>query len=574
MSIMRCAIYARYSSDLQRERSIEDQVRNCQQHADKQGWLVLDDHLYTDHEVSGVSVINRTGLEKLKLDSEEVPKLFDLLLVDDTSRLSRKPGEVESIIERLKYFGIHVIFVSQGIDSRDKQSALTVGVNSIIDSQYRRDLATKTTRGMVGQALKGYNVGGRIYGYRYIKEEDPSGALDRKTGRVRIFGTRIEVEPEQSEIVRQIFQLYADGLSIRDITHYLNEKGYPPPFNKQQLKRKKGKPAWIPTTVRNFLSMEKYIGDWTFNKTGWIVNPDTGQRKRIIKDRSEWVDNQQPQLTIVDNSLWDKVQDRLQSSRTGPRGKRRSRSRFLFSGMMKCHECGSGYVVVSGTDRANPRFGCNTNYHRGKAACSNDFKVLKNEIETRILQDIQENLLSLPILSVIIKKVNQKLKARLLKLRRASKGMLAEREILNKQAGNIIDAISDGFISNDLKQRLMNIEHRRNEIDRELSLVIDKYDYDKLKVDEKWVEGWLGRMRELLLTDPMAVKAKLMSLVGEFTLTPEIINGIKYLRVTSRANIGGVLEVAVGRNNHHLSKYWGADLNRRPPDPQSGVLTN
>ncbi|MBK7141469.1 MAG: recombinase family protein [bacterium] len=138
----------------------------------------------------GVSVRGRTSLAQLLLAVTQNPRPFEYVLIDDTSRLSRRMGEVESIIGKLRFYGVSVFFVSQGIDSRDNQSHLTVGVNSLIDSQYRRDLASKTLRGMEGQALKGYNAGGRAYGFSYTKEFDPAGSIDRKTGFTRVIGSR------------------------------------------------------------------------------------------------------------------------------------------------------------------------------------------------------------------------------------------------------------------------------------------------------------------------------------------------------------------------------------------------
>lgn len=171
MSAMRCALYCRYSCDLQRDRSIDDQIRNCRRFAEKKGWVVLDGHIYTDRAVSGASVIGRTGLLDLLRTAQESPKPFDYLLVDDTSRLSRKMGEVDSIIGQLHFVSIGVYFVSQGIDSKDDQSDVAVGFNSIMDSRYRRDLGKKTLRGMIGQVERNYNPCGRLYGYKYIKNE-------------------------------------------------------------------------------------------------------------------------------------------------------------------------------------------------------------------------------------------------------------------------------------------------------------------------------------------------------------------------------------------------------------------
>ncbi len=547
MDTMRCAIYARYSSDLQRDRSIEDQIRNCQRHADQNGWLVLSGHIYSDRAMSGASTFGRTGLERLLREAEASPRPFDYVLIDDTSRLSRKMGEVDTIVERLRFHGIHVYFVSQGIDSRDTQSHLTVGVNSLIDSQYRRDLASKTLRGMTGQALKGYNAGGRVYGYQYVKEFDQAGTKDRKTGQVRIIGSRVKVDPQQSELVREIFQLYADGLSIRDITYHLNNKGYPPPHNARQAVSRKGKPAWIPNTVRDILSNEKYIGDWTFNKTGWVTNPETGQRKRIVKDRSEWVENPQPALAIIDRATWDKVQQRILKNKRGPQTNRKGvRSRFLFSGLMKCHECGGSYVLVSSSDRRNPLFGCCTNWNRGRAACSNNLRVGKDEIERTILSDIQKDLLSPAVLSALVNETNHLLKAKLAKLRRESSGIVTEEVELRTKLGNVIAAIESGAYSDALQRRLTEIETRLAEMENKHDLLGQSLRFERLKVDESWVSGWLGRLRGLLETDPERAKAKIMALMGTFMLSPEIIEGTGYLRVSSDANFDGLIRVATG----------------------------
>ncbi|MFH1374381.1 MAG: recombinase family protein [bacterium] len=571
---MRCAIYARYSSDLQRDRSIDDQIRNCSRFAEQKGWVVLDGHKYTDRAVSGASAIGRTGLSDLLRVAQTLPHSFDYLLVDDTSRLSRKPGEVESIIERLRFYDIHIYFVSQGINSADKQAHLSVGVNSLLDSQYRRDLASKTLRGMAGQALRGFNTCGRLYGYQYVMVEDDTGTTDRKTGRPRVVGTRIEIDSDQANVVREIFQLFNEGLGIRDITHHLNEKGHAPPGRRRLTSLGKAIPGWIPGTVRNILRNPKYAGDWTFNKTGWVTNPETGQRKRIVKDRGEWVENPQPALAIIDKATWDKVQRRTLKNKRGSLKKSRFRSRFLFSGLIKCQICGGSYIVVTGTDRPNPLYACGTNHHRGKVACPNIFKVGRREIEKKILGDIQLQLLNPSTLSSIVKLINKTLRQKLRVLRKSSPALLVEKEKLDRQASNIIDAIANGFRSDDLKKRLSEVEARRAEIDRQHTALNSKLSYNRLKVESHWVRGWLGRMSELFEADPLVAKAKLTSLLGEFTLSPEVIDGNKYLRVRSEADIGGLIGAAAPKNSLHLREYWGAELNCRPPDPQSGALTN
>ena len=92
---MRVASYARYSSDLQRETSIEDQLAVAKRYAEDRGWKVLNDHIYTDAAVSGASINGRAGVQRLLSAAEKRPKSFDVLLVDDSSHYSSTPFGVE-----------------------------------------------------------------------------------------------------------------------------------------------------------------------------------------------------------------------------------------------------------------------------------------------------------------------------------------------------------------------------------------------------------------------------------------------------------------------------------------------
>src|SRR5690242_11375711 len=109
---LRCGVYARYSSDRQSPASIDDQLRKCREFAAANGWELLEDHVYTDHEVSGVGT-DRPGYGKLLEAAAKRPLPFDVLLLDDTSRLSRNLGNTMNVMEWLKFIGVRVIAVSQ-----------------------------------------------------------------------------------------------------------------------------------------------------------------------------------------------------------------------------------------------------------------------------------------------------------------------------------------------------------------------------------------------------------------------------------------------------------------------------
>ncbi len=546
---MRCACYARYSSDLQHDRSIDDQISSCRRFAAQRNWVVLDEHVYCDRALSGASMVGRVGAAALVKAASQKPRPFDYVLIEDTSRLSRDMGETNRIISLLRFEGVHVFFVAQQIDTKTKHSSMSVGMHSIIDSQYREDLASKTLRGMCGAVQRGFNPGGKVYGYRYIREFDASGRIDKKTGQVAALGSRIQIDPEESEIVRQIFRLFADGLSTRDITHYLNNNGYPPPRRKRQLLSGRKVATWLPGTVRGILTNEKYIGDWTFNKRQWMRHPETGKKRWVEKDHSEWIPNQRPDLAVIDPTTWEKVQARVVANRKGPpqRGKG-NRSSYLLSGLMKCHVCGASYVLVTGNDRHDPAFGCATNKQRGKAVCPNNFKVRKSELEEAILRDIQAKLLSPAVFSAVVNLVNKKLKGKLSELRRRSAAVDKDRQQVTESLGNLVEAIKRGVISTTVTQELEACEHRLRELDEQKRLLDQDYDFDMVKVNEGYVAAWLQRLRELVNTNPLLAKSRLIPLIGEFILSPEMIDGVKYLRVKAQANAGELLVLATGQS--------------------------
>src|ERR1700722_15549095 len=103
---MRCAIYARYSSDLQRESSVEDQFRKCRTFVDPKGWIVLDEYVRSDHEISGAALTGRTALESLLSDAKRRPRPFDRILIEDTSRLARNVSDALKMVETLLFNGL------------------------------------------------------------------------------------------------------------------------------------------------------------------------------------------------------------------------------------------------------------------------------------------------------------------------------------------------------------------------------------------------------------------------------------------------------------------------------------
>jgi site-specific DNA recombinase len=147
--MIRSALYARHSTDKQREASIEDQARNCRRIVEREGWQL--GKTYWDQAVSG-SHADRTGYQSMLVDARAGE--FDVLLVDDISRLSRDQVEAETTFRRLEHWGERVIGVSDGYDSEAKTRKVHRAVKNLMNEVYLVDLAGKTYRGLEGQAAQ------------------------------------------------------------------------------------------------------------------------------------------------------------------------------------------------------------------------------------------------------------------------------------------------------------------------------------------------------------------------------------------------------------------------------------
>jgi site-specific DNA recombinase len=184
------------STDLQNERSIEDQLSLCQSYAEREGLTVI--RTYEDRARSGGSVMGREGL--LQMLDEAREKSFDVVIVEALDRLSRDIEDLAGIHKRLSFLGIEIRAVHEGV-----VNTVLVGVRGLVGQLYREDNAHKVRRGQAGRVKQGLAGGGLTYGYASV------------TGRS---GERVVVEAE-AQVIRRIFQEYVDGRMPREIAHDL-----------------------------------------------------------------------------------------------------------------------------------------------------------------------------------------------------------------------------------------------------------------------------------------------------------------------------------------------------------------
>lgn len=146
----RCAIYCRYSTDMQKESSLIDQEREAREYAERQGWKVVG--VYADAAMSGGSS-NRPDFERLKADANA--DRFDVVLSESIDRLSRNLVVTASLHEELSFLGVRLFTIHQG-----EINQMLVAMMGMVAEQYVSDLRDKVKRGQRGRVLNGKAAGG------------------------------------------------------------------------------------------------------------------------------------------------------------------------------------------------------------------------------------------------------------------------------------------------------------------------------------------------------------------------------------------------------------------------------
>ena len=198
---MRAAIYARYSTDMQREASIEDQVRICRRLIEERGWVVGD--IYSDMGMSGASHL-RPGFQKLMEDARA--GRFNVVVAESIDRISRDQEHIAGFHKQMTFNGIATHTVAEGAINE-----LHIGLKGTMGALFLKDLAQKTHRGLEGRVRAGKSAGGISYGYRLDRQPQPDGTFTT--------GDR-QIDPVEAPVVRRIFEAYAEGESARTIARH------------------------------------------------------------------------------------------------------------------------------------------------------------------------------------------------------------------------------------------------------------------------------------------------------------------------------------------------------------------
>ncbi len=454
---MKVAIYSRYSTDTQDVTSIAGQVTNCEALASREGLTVVA--RYRDEGISG-NDDNRPGYMELLADLESGK--FVGIVCDETSRLTRNQSELHRLVAELN-FRDQFLISGDGIDTRSESSELLLSIKAAVDAMEGRKIGYRTYRSLRERHKAGHCAGGRIYGYSTEQDGD--------------YRKRVK-DPEQEAIVKEIFERYAAGESAKTIARALNEMGVPSPGSYWKNKRSIG---WPHTTIigsyakaSGILRNPIYKGTDTWNKRIGKKRPGTGKRVQKRRPESEWIQVQEESLRIVSDTLWGKVEKRLQRARKTTNGEnRRGRPpKYLLSGLLKCASCGSSYTVWNGRS-----YTCSSQTNGRDIFCEQKKYIFRPMVERKLLGGIKEQLLDPKVVAAMSKEIR--------KLARTPKrDVKGEIKKLDEQIKNVVDSLVALGSSLALTTKLRNLEEQKEALSSQRPVTTDMI----AGATEKWCE--------------------------------------------------------------------------------------
>ena len=433
---MTAVIYARYSSDSQREASIEGQLRDCKDYAEKNGITVVG--TYIDRAYSA-KTDDRPEFQHMIKDSAK--KIFDVVLVWKLDRFARNRFDAVNYKYQLEKNGVHLVSAMEPI-SQGPEGIMVESMLIGMAEYYSAELALKVARGERENALQcKYNGGVVPLGFTIGKED-------------RLY----HIDPETAPIVQEIFTRYADGEPAEKIAASLNERG---------LRTRTGKP-FVKNSFFQIFRNRRYIGEYRYKD---IVTPGGIP-------------------AIVDQDLFDRVQQRFEQNRIAHGRPAKEDVSYLLTTKLFCGKCGTLMGGESGTSHMGNTYyyyKCGNAKRHGKAHC--DLKAIRKEPLERFVVDTAIKVIFsdeiIERLIDLIMDAQQQENTRLPVL----KDQLRDTE---KRLANLLEAIEQGILTPTTKQRLDELEARKEA----LNTSILEEELKKPVLTREWMRFWFEKFRK------------------------------------------------------------------------------
>ena len=431
---MKAVIYARYSSDSQREESIEGQIRECTAFAEKNGITIL--RHYIDRAYSA-KTDNRPDFQEMIKDSGK--KLFDMVIVWKLDRFARNRYDSARYKAQLKRNGVKVVSATEVI-SEGAEGIILESVLEGYAEYYSADLSEKVIRGRKENALKcKFNGGTLPIGY----------VIDEKQ--------HFQIDPLTAPFVLDVFKKYDKGATMKELRDWLNENG---------IRNKLGKPLNF-NSIQHMLGNRRYIGEYKY-------------RDIIIPDGIP---------AIVPEDLFDRVQEKLAQNRKAP-ARHKAEDDYLLTTKLFCGYCGAYLCGESGKSRngtIHHYYKC-VSVKKKRTDCKKK-PVRKQWLEDLVVNEVMKVVMDDQAIEAIVSMVMD------LQDRENTNLPLYEHQLQEAQRGidNLLNAIQQGILTKSTKTRLEELEATKEDL--EIKIANEKI--AKPRISPEFVTFWLHKFRKL-----------------------------------------------------------------------------
>ena len=460
--VLRAVAYARYSSDGQREESIEAQVRAIKEFAKHNGYALQK--IYADRGISGTTD-NRPQFQSMIDDAKT--KHFDVIIVHKLDRFARNRADSAIYRKELEKNGVKLISVIENFDDTP-ESIILQSVIEGYNEYYSKNLRREVMKGLKENALSCRHTGGiPCLGYD----------VDKTT-------MKLVVNEYEAGAVRLIFNRYIAGEGYTAIIEELNRKGY----------RTKRGGVFGKNSLYEILRNEKYCGVYIYNKS---VHPDENGKfnRHAQKSDDEIIRIEGGVPQIISKEVFEIARQKMQARRRRTAAFK-AKQEYLLSGKIICGECGSTYAGNSrqGAKQKQPYISYNCVKRNGKVSCKNP-GIKRDELEQLVLNRLSEAVFNEDVLPTILEKYND------YALSRNNEYMTESKEIKQKIAetekgiSNIVDiVVATGSAA--LTDKLKELEKTKSDLERAL-FEAEKH-IEEMHIDRKRLKAAFKTAKEML----------------------------------------------------------------------------
>ncbi|MGE0361468.1 MAG: recombinase family protein [Vicinamibacterales bacterium] len=388
---MIAAIYARKSNEQtgvsEDQKSVTRQIDGARAFIARKGWTLDEAHVYTDDGVSGALFSGRAEFQRMMRDAEA--GTFEAVVLYDLDRFGRHAHKTMVALNALADLGVTVWDFSTGapVDLDSFEGRLSATLRAEFAQQYRDQVRKHTRDSHRRKAEQGLVTGGKVFGYDNV--------------RVMAGQTKRVPNPEEAEVVREIYLRFAQGDGARTIAAVLNQRRAPSPRAQQ------GRPSgWSASTIREVLRRPLYRGEIVYGRTTSAYGRELGKLYRAgrVKEKAQiptpegsWTRVQDDAMRIVDLDVIARVdalrQDRrsrylssLGGARQGRDPEKTHGKYLLTGGMLVCPTCLGHFEAIKYPE---PAYVCATR-RRKPGACTNTLMLPMRYADDVVLDMIED----------------------------------------------------------------------------------------------------------------------------------------------------------------------------------------